>query len=279
MTSNPTDRRIKPTAAELGQLLFLTPKALAACKKLGFGPAGLRAFYVSTCVMEPTLMGPPNSASPNDADRLIFDTEKSVQIGPRHGEIWLFTPPCETSRPDAHFIQRVIGCPGDLVEVVPPRLTVDGEDVIRFMGDRTNGLEYNARRPVKMTEDGSIARFRDSSFDTLWVVCVPKHRLTRKRDSINLDGKRILEGWKWRKRSLGRIGASPLVRAMAIADMSGRLRLVAVRGEQLEFVPGHVVVNGVRLDEPYIEGPVKREAFFGRAIFRYFPPSRFGPLN
>lgn len=92
-------------------------------------------------------------------------------------------------------------------------------------------------------------------------------------------------------------------------------RLIGLPGETIEFRDTYVYVNGVKLDEPYINepctvgscpnqlwtlgadeyffmgdnrnhshdsrafGPIKRSAIMGRAIFRWWPPPKWGILS
>ncbi|MEA3309600.1 MAG: signal peptidase I, partial [Chloroflexota bacterium] len=87
-------------------------------------------------------------------------------------------------------------------------------------------------------------------------------------------------------------------------------RIIGLPGEQLAVHTGRVLINGQILSEPYISGPpdyqqettlttgeyyvlgdnrnnssdshswgsVPSENFIGKAIFRYWPPDKFGPF-
>src|SRR5205814_2436422 len=93
---------------------------------------------------------------------------------------------------------------------------------------------------------------------------------------------------------------------------AGTPRLAVVRGRRLDYDPGYVLVNGQRLDEPYIAdppryamapvklgpnqyfmmgdnrnnsedshrwGPLTRERFIGRAEIRFWPLDRIAVLH
>lgn len=96
-------------------LLLLTP-AFAGLLWYGSRAVGVvanyRAFAVPAVSMAPTIL---------PGDRLLVNIEPN---DPKRGEIWAF------SGPNSTFIKRVIGLPGETVEVQGGRVLVDGKPLL-----------------------------------------------------------------------------------------------------------------------------------------------------
>ncbi len=96
-------------------LLWASPILLAL---LWYGPgavgyvASLRAFMVPGGSMAPTLL---------PGDRIAVEMGQGA---PKRGEVWLFTTPNGQT-----LVKRVVGLPGETIEVVGGRLLIDGEPI------------------------------------------------------------------------------------------------------------------------------------------------------
>ncbi len=84
-------------------------------------PFVLQAFFIPSPSMEPTLLGKDNSG-----DRILVNKFDYRLHGPHHDEVVVFLAPPAAMEGDPEFIKRLIGLPGDRLEVVGGRLTING---------------------------------------------------------------------------------------------------------------------------------------------------------
>ena len=80
-------------------------------------------------------------------DDLPFGQEGYIFGGPQRGDIVVFTPPIGA---ETEFVKRVIGLPGDVVDVVDGRVYVNGE-LSTFDDDYTS--PYAGEYPVTVPPD------------------------------------------------------------------------------------------------------------------------------
>src|SRR5688500_3402743 len=85
-----------------------------------------RTCVVPSSVMETTLMRPAPCFPPDVVRLKLFDAKGA---GPARGDICVFRAPRAVWKTEAEFVQRVIGVPGDSIQIVPPRLEL-GDKVI-----------------------------------------------------------------------------------------------------------------------------------------------------
>jgi len=71
--------------------------------------------------MEPTLLGKDNSG-----DRILVNKFDYRLHGPHHDDVVVFLAPPAAMEGDPEFIKRLIGLPGDRLEVVGGRLSING---------------------------------------------------------------------------------------------------------------------------------------------------------
>ncbi|MGI4792082.1 MAG: signal peptidase I [Janthinobacterium lividum] len=132
-------------------------------------PFVLQAFFIPSPSMEPTLLG--NNGS---GDRILVN-KFGYRFGrPSHDDVVVFlAPPAATVgiEPDSEFIKRLIGLPGDRLEVVAGRLSVNGimhnhEDVRQKLVDAGDcgeearadtGSDLQASCHVKFVDTGVLA--------------------------------------------------------------------------------------------------------------------------
>ena len=141
---------------------------------------GIRQFvaearYIPTGSMEPTLQV---------NDRLVVEKLSYYLNSPKRGDIVVFWPPAELTpegQPRNAFIKRVVGLPGDTVEVTdgqvfindepieesyikaPPNYdwgpkTIPDESYIVFGDNRNNSVDSHAWREPFLPEDQIIGR-------------------------------------------------------------------------------------------------------------------------
>jgi len=221
-------------------------------------PFVFQAFFIPSASMEPTLRGPSPEAV---GDRLIANKALYLVSRPQRKDIVVFYAPPNASPPEPkhprgkEFIKRTIGLPGETVQVVPPRLLVDGKMVFNLSPeDSQSGLNVDDTLP-EVSAAGDVATIDvDSGANTLRVVAVPKLDVQVDARQVVVNGRPELDD------ALGQIdvgeplsdyGTDAGVKG-SVYEVNGRPRLVVVRGKRLEFSPGHVLINGRPIDEPYI---------------------------
>ncbi|MFN3648963.1 MAG: signal peptidase I [Armatimonadota bacterium] len=224
-------------------------------------PYFMQAYFIPTESMRPTLM---------EKDRILVNKLAYRFDGPRRGEIVVFRPPPALVPDQQDYIKRVIGLPGDVVEVVPPRLLVDGKTLMRFTRLSASEIRGESFRPEadpglsyplaggSVTVKGDTASVSNGPREDLKVVLYrPGDVLRTERDFIYLNDQPILSivfgplevshdlsGWGGDEDLVGRV-----------YSLNGEPRLILVRGKKLTQDEGHVLVNGHRLEEPYLAEP------------------------
>ena len=83
----------------------------------------VRGFVVETFVV----LGPSMEPTLHDLERLFVNKLVYRLQGPEHGDIIVFAYPRDPSR---DFIKRVIGLPGQTVEIQDGRVYIDGEFIV-----------------------------------------------------------------------------------------------------------------------------------------------------
>jgi signal peptidase I len=219
-------------------------------------PFLFQPFYIPSESMEPTLMAPrplPGRGGPSSpGDRLLANVLLYRVSDPARGDIAIFKAPKKASPDEKDFVKRVIGIPGDTVEVIPPRLLLDGKPAVRL--EEGNGLGGTL---VKAEADGETSiqlTFREFK---LRVLASPTADVRATPDRVVVDGKEALTDPDGRLNSV-----SDLETYDVASSTRGELirrdsdpQLLVLRGSKVEYDPGHVLVNGQRTEEPYIAEP------------------------
>jgi signal peptidase I len=109
----------------------------------------LRLFLIPTKSMAPTLL--PN-------DRIVVDTRAGNT--PRRGEIWVFALPNRSLA-----VKRVIGLPGETIEVAGGRVVIDGKPLVEPYLSGPIGYTM-APVTVKPNEFFVLGDNRNASFDS-----------------------------------------------------------------------------------------------------------------
>ena len=114
MTPAPTPGPIRSRAGRRRRLWWTALAILLGISWFGWNAvtyaASLRLFIVPSGSMAPTVVA---------GDRIFVETER--RSAPKRGEIWLFGVPGP-----ANHIKRVVGLPGDSIEVAGGRVLIDG---------------------------------------------------------------------------------------------------------------------------------------------------------
>ena len=223
-------------------------------------PFVAQAFYIPSESMENTLL---------TGDRLIVDKFSYRLHEPRRGDVVVFqAPPAALNpgdSPNTDFIKRLIGLPGDTIEVRGARLKIGPEE---WGPDPYNsdGVHGQLRTQLRLSEDEEVRLF-------------PDHVL--------VDGTRRLSGEELAA-ELGRAG-EPVTITPGQTLINGRpLKEPYVRedpsyddgprriGEGEFLMLGD---NRNRSKDGHIWGALRRKNVVGRAAFVFWPPARLGSIR
>jgi signal peptidase I len=315
--SGPDGRR-KRQRIPWALVLLIGTGALGAAF-VGYQLVGFRSYSMPSSAMEPTLLGPTvgTGGGPQHevgGDRIRVDVLLSRFHEPRRGQIWVFRAPPEVSPQQSEFLKRIIGLPGETIEVVPTQLRVDGRSIVRLSGDTPGlyGLSPEEGGPVKVQEN--VAELKGGySGAPFKVMAVRAPEVRHDQHQVKVNGKvelRDEQGGLQATQGFAEFGGDPRLQGTTFM-VNGEPRLAVVQGSRLERVEGHVLVSGRRLAEPYILappeyavpsrklgpgeyfvlgdnrnnsndshvwGPLTRNRFIGQAKYRFWPPHRIGPL-
>lgn len=228
-------------------------------------PYLFQAFYIPSSSMEPTLMGPTGNST--SGDRLLVDKLIFRIANPQRKDIVVFHAPPQASIPDEEhpegkeFIKRTIGLPGETVEVVPPELLVDGQVGLTLTQDGTSsGIASieKLKRPREIT--GPRVQIATGS-GPIKVLTEPDPKVVATGREVDVDGHPELRA------DGGGFAMGPQIRedrdlmayggnvAGWVFTINDQPRLIVLRGTRMKLDPGHVLINGRRLDEPYLVDP------------------------
>jgi signal peptidase I len=218
-------------------------------------PFVVQAFYIPSESMLPTL---------RPGDRILVNKIIYRIREPRRGEIVVFhAPPRAAGGDRTDFIKRLIGRPGDVVEVVPDTVMVDGKPAVQLLAREMSGAASNflnaEPRGLPIGKDALIRVEAGLVKEDGEVrVVVSEHPDVEYRGgSVYVDGEPRLEVHTSQTlpavADLTRVGGSPELEGTVIYGPRGDLPLlVVVKGKIVSLRPGHVKVNGRPLKEPYI---------------------------
>jgi signal peptidase I len=218
-------------------------------------PFVVQAFYIPSESMLPTL---------RPGDRILVNKFVYRFREPRRGEIIVFHAPPRASGGDrTDFIKRLIGRPGDVVEVVPDIVMVDGKPAVQLLAREMSGASSNflnaephglpIGRDAVIRVEGQLVK----EDNDVRVVVSPHPEIEYRGGDVYVDGEPRLQLRTSRMyeavADLTRVGGSPELEGTVIAAPNSDLPLlVVVKGREVSLRPGHVTVNGQPLKEPYL---------------------------
>lgn len=225
-------------------------------------PFLFQAYFIPSPSMRPTLM---------EADRILVNKLSYRLERPKRGDIVVFRPPADRVPEQKDYIKRVIGLPGECVEVVPERLLVDGVPLLRITNQSASQMRAESFRPkaslgftypleggrlVVEDRQATLTPRAGSLLDGELRVALyrPGDPIVEEETAIFLNGKPLLAvpfGPIIRSQELTQWGGSPDL-VGRVYSVGGTPRLVLVHGRKLTLDVGHVEINGRRLEEPYI---------------------------
>jgi signal peptidase I len=278
-------------------------------------PFFIQAYFIPSESMHPTLL---------ESDRIVVNKLLYRFRSPHRGELLVFRPPPSPRIPDAtkDYIKRVIGLPGETVEIVPQRLLIDGKTLMRLTRQPASDLRQEAYPPnanlgFTFPLEGGSARVDDGmarispglAQELKVLVYHPGDVAWQDGNYVYVNGKPALAsafGPLEESHDLTQWGGDDQVVGTVFA-VNGTPRLVLVQGNKLTLDPGHVRIDGRRLEEGYLAeeilypmppvrlpagvyfmlgdnrnhsldshvwGPLPRDRIIGRAEGIFWPPRR-----
>ncbi len=247
----------------------LTDASLAALVVvfLVLRPFIVQAYFIPSESMRPTLL---------ESDRLIVNKLLYRFRPPHRGEILVFRPPDGLIGPDGQlpdqkdYIKRVVGLPGDAVEVVPPQLLVDGRTLLRLTQEPASDVRAHSFEPdvpvgftFPMAGGGVRVDGRSAEItggldrDCRVLLIAPSDRVEHDANIAYVNGSSELAvafGPLEDSRDITQWGGDSRLSGH-VFTANGSPRLILVRGRRLQLSAGHVRVNGRQLSEPYVAEP------------------------
>ena len=195
-----------PTARSIAEILESGMIAVAMVFLI-IRPFILQAFFIPSPSMEPTLLGKNGSG-----DRILVNKFQYRFGRPQRDNVVVFLAPPAAMEGDPEFIKRLIGLPGDKLETVGGKVTVNG--VAYYHGDIREKLAQAGEfgPDAESSEDGDLQADHHVKFVSGGVMA----------DSKFIDGPRLAE------------------------ILTGQKDLPVV------VQPGYNIRNGQKLSEPFI---------------------------
>jgi signal peptidase I len=197
-------------------------------------------------------------------DRFVVDKLAYRWKAPERFEIVVFRAPPELSPYAKYFVKRVIGEPGDTVEVVPDTVMVDDRPAIQLIDSVNSSPSSHFVRTEQRGLFMERGRGPEVQGNRLLVNGEPRVIVTTAGEAEYRDGQLWVKGQAMTDVSgrghvvrtsddLTPFGATPGVEGVAYYDLNlDQPKLIVLKGQQLTLRPGHVKVNGQPLNEPYI---------------------------
>src|SRR5713101_1816457 len=151
-------------------------------------PFVVQAFYIPSGSMLDTL---------HIEDRILVNKFLYHFRPPEHRDIVVFHAPPQASRDEKDFIKRVIGQPGDTVEVVPDTLMVDGKPAVElsdaigdpngnFMHTPQHGLPWLEKEHAPQVQANMLGENGEPR-----VVVTPSGEAERRDDQLWVNGRQV----------------------------------------------------------------------------------------
>lgn len=236
-------------------------------------PFVAQAFYIPSESMESTLLV---------HDRLVVNKFAYRLTNPQHHDVVVFeAPPAATGKSDDEsidFIKRLIGLPGDTIQVKAPKLSIDGQP---FDARQTGMGSYDQsgansqihpylHTRLGLADDDSVKIFSD------YVLINGKDKLTKEQlaEKLGQPGAKI-EMTPGQTLVNGEVQNEPFTREDPDYDFP-------VSGPALKLEPDHFFMMGDNRNhsaDSHIWGPLEKRRVVGKASVIFWPPSRAGLIR
>lgn len=226
-------------------------------------PFLFQAFYIPSGSMEPTLKAP--RVPGGTGDRLLVNKLVYRVSDPDRFDIAVFKAPERVDATEKEFIKRVVGLPGETIEVVPYRILVDGKTVLKMTseGDTEGVLQVSRDSLSPKVQDNRVeidAIFPSYTNAGVVVMAHPGASVVNEGFRVLVNGKVVLEDGSGRiqedRRDTHTLSAYGWDHALdgRVFSIDGEPRLAVINGKKLTLDPSHVLINKqLRLKEPYIQ--------------------------
>ncbi len=226
-------------------------------------PFVAQAFFIPSESMESTLLV---------KDRLIVDKFSYRLHEPERNDVLVFEAPLVATdgQPNVDFIKRMIGKPGDTIQVKEAKVIVDGEP-INALALGSNDTHSYLRERMGLYPDAAVKLFPE------YVLVEGKRKVTKEQlaqvlgkssakveiipGRVYLNGKPMEEPFT---------NEDPDYNYPENSDQPLKL------GKDELFMMGD---NRNHSKDSHIWGPLKRERVVGHAVVLFWPPNRMGRIR
>ncbi|MBC8139603.1 MAG: signal peptidase I [Fibrella sp.] len=223
-----------------------------------------QAFFIPSESMESTLLV---------KDRLIVDKFSYRLHEPNRNDVLVFEAPLaatEGGEPNVDYIKRLIGVPGDTIQVKGAQVIVDGETIdARALG--SIDTHSYLRERMGLYPDTAVKLFPDyvlvegkrkvTKEDLAQVLGFPGSKIQIIPGQVYLNGKALNEPFT---------NEDPGYNYPEDTDQPLKL------GKDELFMMGD---NRNHSKDSHIWGPLKRERVVGHAVVLFWPPNRMGKIR
>ncbi len=226
-------------------------------------PFAAQAFFIPSESMESTLLV---------KDRLIVDKFSYRLHEPQRDDVVVFEAPLNATDdvPNVDFIKRLIGTPGDTIQVKEAQVIVDGEPID---AQALGAIDTHAylRERMGLYPDTAVKLFPDH-------ILVDGKRSVKKEELAQVLGHtggkiQIIPGQVYRN---GKPIDEPFIREDPDYNFPENSETPLKLGADELFMMGD---NRNHSKDSHIWGPLKREKVVGHAVILFWPPNRIGRIR
>jgi signal peptidase I len=231
-------------------------------------PFLVQAFFIPSESMVPTLLV---------HDHILVNKLGYRFFEPKPGDVVVFLAPPESDQlwgEEKDYIKRLIALPGDTVEVRPGTFKVDGReqrrDVIKMML-ATPDMLGRQNISLKYLKDGVLLEGKKISKEEL------AQKFEVKPEQIEITPGQTLVN--------GKVLDEPYVAEDPNYELSADSpapKMIPQKDGTLKVPEGHFFVlgdNRNNSNDSHCWGPFEDDRMIGKAMFKFWPPGRWGPIH
>lgn len=230
-------------------------------------PFLVQAFFIPSGSMEPTLL---------IHDHILVNKLGYRFFEPKPGDVVVFLAPPESDElwgEEKDYIKRLIAVPGDRVEVRPASFKVDGRSLSRF------DVEATVTPPSLIARDVKLKYQKDGVL--LEGEKIGKEELARmfdvKPEQIEITpGQTLVNGKALDEPYIAEDPDYTLSAEYPAPNMTPQEDGTLMVPEGYYFVLGD---NRNNSNDSHKWGPFEEHRMIGKAMFKFWPPGRWGPVH